>query len=189
MRAIVYDRYGPPEQALQLREIDTPVAGDGEVLVGVHAAGIAIGDWLIVNGLPYIARPGYGLVRPKNRVAGLKAAGRVEAVGSNVTRFQPGDAVFGWCDGALAEYVAVPADHLVDKPDALSFEQAAAIRDTGQVRVGRDGGDPRCVGRPIRLGTPTSAGAAAPPWPSGCCPHRPDRPAPRKRSEAKYSLT
>lgn len=148
MQAIVHDRYGPPDEALQLREVDTPVAGDGEVLVAVHAAGVAIGDWLIINGLPYIARPGYGLPRPKNRIAGLEAAGRVAAVGANVTRFQPGDAVFGWCDGALAEHAAVPADQLVDKPDAVSFEQAAAIpisgfaalqavRDTGEVRPGQ----------------------------------------------------
>lgn len=148
MQAIVHDRYGPPEQALELREVDPPVAGDGEVLVGVHAAGVAIGDWLIVNGLPHIARPGYGLVRPKHRIAGLEAAGRVVAVGADVTRFQPGDAAFGWCDGALAEYVAVPADQLVDKPDTVSFEQVAAtpisglaalqtLRDTGQVTKGQ----------------------------------------------------
>ncbi len=145
MQAIVHERYGPPEQALALLEVDTPVAGDDDVLVAVHAVGVAIGDWLIVNGLPHIARPGYGLAKPKNRVAGLEAAGRVEAVGRNVTRFQPGDAVFGWCDGALAEYVAVPADQLVDKPEAVSFEQAAAtpisgfaalqaVRDTGKVQ-------------------------------------------------------
>jgi NADPH:quinone reductase-like Zn-dependent oxidoreductase len=83
---------GPCSEPVQLREVDQPSAGDDDVLVAVHA----IGDWLIVNGLPHIARPDYGLARSSNRIAGLEAAGRVEAVGRNVTRFQRGDAVFGW---------------------------------------------------------------------------------------------
>src|SRR5439155_1996923 len=94
MKAIVQDRYGTSE-VLELREIAKPEIGESDVLVRVRAAGVNPGDWAIMGGLPYIARPVYGLRKPKNRVRGTDVAGQVEAVGSSVTRFRPGDAGFG----------------------------------------------------------------------------------------------
>ena len=118
------------------------------MLVQVHAAAVGKGDWLTVQGLPYVARLRYGLPNPKHSVPGFDVAGRIEAVGPNVTRLQPGDAVFGWCDGSFAEYASVPQGQLARKPANLSFEQAAAVpisgfaalqalRDTGGVQPGQ----------------------------------------------------
>jgi len=137
MKAIVQERYGTSE-VLELRDIDKPVIGEGEVLVRVRAAGVNPADWAIVGGLPYIARPIYGMGKPKNRVRGTDVAGEVEAVGASVTRFRPGDAVFGWCGhlgGAFAEYVSVSEDALVLKPANLTFEQAAAVSMAGTVAL------------------------------------------------------
>jgi NADPH:quinone reductase-like Zn-dependent oxidoreductase len=117
------------------------------VLVRVRAAGVAKGDWLIARGEPYIARPSYGLRTPKQRVAGLEGAGTVEAIGPGARQFGVGDAVFGWFNGAFAEYAAVPEDQLTARPAEITFEQAAAVpisgfaalqavRDRGQVRAG-----------------------------------------------------
>ena len=148
MKAIVQDTYGAPE-VLELRDIDTPAVGDDEVLVRVRAAAVNPADWAIMGGLPYIARPVYGgLRKPKNRVRGTDVAGEVEAVGTSVTRFRPGDAVFGWCTGAFAEYASVADDALEPMPANLTFEQAAAaplagfvalqaLRDKGKVRAGQ----------------------------------------------------
>ena len=150
MKAIVQDTYGSAD-VLKFADIDRPVPKDNEVLIQVHAAGLHRGDWHIMTGLPYLIRlvvPSLGLRRPKVRVRGMDVAGTVEAVGSKVTRFQPGDAVFGWCDGAFAEYACAPQDQLAAKPANLSFEQAAAVptsafaalqglRDSGQVQPGQ----------------------------------------------------
>jgi NADPH:quinone reductase-like Zn-dependent oxidoreductase len=148
MKAIIQDRYGSPD-VLQLREIDRPVVGDDEVLIRVHAAGIDQGVWHLMAGLPYLVRiAGFGLRAPKNPVRGLDVAGRVEAVGENVTEFQPGDEVFGTCNGSFAEYACARADRLAPKPANLTFEQAAAVpisgyaalqavRDQGKVRPGQ----------------------------------------------------
>jgi NADPH:quinone reductase-like Zn-dependent oxidoreductase len=147
MKAIVYDTYGVPD-VLELREVDKPVVKDDEVLVRVHAAAVGKGDWLTVKGLPYIARMRYGLPKPKHNVPGFDVAGRIEAIGKNVTQLQPGDEVFGWCDGSFAEYASVPESQLVLKPANLTFEQVAAVpisafaalqalRDTGQVQPGQ----------------------------------------------------
>jgi NADPH:quinone reductase-like Zn-dependent oxidoreductase len=151
MKAIVQDRYGGPD-VLELRDIDRPVPGDGEVLVRVQAAGLHRGDWHVMTGLPYLIRlvaPTLGLRRPKVPVRGMDLAGRVEAVGKGVTRFQPGDEVFGWTDdGSFAEYARAGEDHLAPKPARLSFEQAAAVpisgfaalqglRDQGEVQAGQ----------------------------------------------------
>ncbi len=148
MRAIVQDRYGSAD-VLALREIDTPAVEVDDVLVRVHAAGVDQGVWHIMAGLPYLVRiMGYGLRAPKVSVRGTDVAGRVQAVGANVTRFQPGDEVFGSCDGSFAEYACARADRLAPKPASLSFEQAAAvpvsgctallgIRDKGEVRAGQ----------------------------------------------------
>lgn len=127
MKAIVQDRYGEPGAVLELQEIDKPVVKDDEVLVRVHAASIHVGDWMLVTGVPYVARPAYGLRKPKNRVPGTDIAGTVEAVGKDVTQLKEGDEVFGWCTGAFAEYACAGADHFVRKPANLTFEQAAAV--------------------------------------------------------------
>ena len=144
MQAIVHSRYGPPD-ALELNDIETPVINDDAALVQVHAAAAGKGDWLTVQGLPYVARLRYGLPNPKHTVPGFDVAGRIAAVGHIVTRLQPGDAVFGWCDGSFAEYASVPQGQLAWKPANLTFEQAAAVpisgfaalqalRDTGGVQ-------------------------------------------------------
>jgi NADPH:quinone reductase-like Zn-dependent oxidoreductase len=151
MKAIVQDTYGAPE-VLELREIDRPVPSDDEVLVRVHAAGLDRGVWHVMTGLPYLIRvvvPTLGLRGPKVPVRGMDLAGRVEAVGGNVTRFRPGDAVFGWTDGgSYAEYASAPEDHLTPMPANVTFEQAAAVpisglaalqglRDVGEVQPGQ----------------------------------------------------
>jgi NADPH:quinone reductase-like Zn-dependent oxidoreductase len=137
MKAIVQDKYGSSE-VLELRDIDKPEIGDGDVLVRVRAAAVNPGDWAIMSGLPYIARPVYGLGKPKNPVRGTDVAGEVEAVGKSVTRFRPGDEVFGWCQGlggAFAEHASVSEDALERKPANLTFEQAAAVPTAGLVAL------------------------------------------------------
>jgi NADPH:quinone reductase-like Zn-dependent oxidoreductase len=148
MKAIVQDRYGGLD-TLEYRDIDQPAPKDNEVLVRVHAAGLDRGVWHVMAGLPYLIRfVGFGLRQPKVRVRGMDVAGTVEAVGSNVTQFQPGDEVFGWCDGSYAEYVCASEDHFQPKPATLTFEQAAivpisafaalqALRDEGEVQPGQ----------------------------------------------------
>jgi NADPH:quinone reductase-like Zn-dependent oxidoreductase len=133
MKAIVQDRFGAPE-VLELRDIDEPEAGDGEVLVRVRAASVNPADWYGMAGIPYVARPAAGLRRPKARL-GLDLAGEVVAAGGNVTRFKPGDEVFGTGTGTLAEYAAVAEDTLVAKPANLSFEQAAAVPVAGLTAI------------------------------------------------------
>jgi NADPH:quinone reductase-like Zn-dependent oxidoreductase len=148
MNAVVQDTYGAPD-VLELREIDRPVVGDDDVLVRVHAAGVDPGVWHLMTGLPYLVRVmGYGLRKPKVGIRGRDVAGRVEAVGRNVTRVQPGDEVFGICEGSFAEYVRARPDKLAPKPANLTFEQAAAVpisgltalqglRDKGMVQPGQ----------------------------------------------------
>jgi NADPH:quinone reductase-like Zn-dependent oxidoreductase len=131
---MVQDRYGPAE-ILELRDIDKPTIGEKDVLVRVRAAGVNIADWAIMNGLPYIARPVYGLRRPKNPVRGTDVAGVVEAVGPGVTRFKAGDKVFGAAIGSFAEYAAASEDALAEKPANLTFEQAAAVPMAGTVAL------------------------------------------------------
>jgi NADPH:quinone reductase-like Zn-dependent oxidoreductase len=134
MTAITQDAYGPVS-VLETREIPVPQIHATQVLVRVHAAGVNIADWAVMNGLPYIARPVYGMRKPKNPVRGTDVAGTVEAVGSAVTRFKPGDEVFGWADGSFAAYAAAPEDKLALKPSTLSFEQAAAVPLAGLVAL------------------------------------------------------
>jgi NADPH:quinone reductase-like Zn-dependent oxidoreductase len=147
MKAIVQERFGPPE-SLRLAEIDVPEVGADDVLVRVHAAALNPYDWHMLRGDPLVARlMGTGLTRPKARVAGVDGAGRVEAVGANVRGLRPGDDVLGFCRGAFAEYACAKAESVVPKPAGLTFEQAAAvpmaaltalqgIRDVGRVRAG-----------------------------------------------------
>ena len=135
MKAIVQDRYGSAD-VLELRDIDPPVISADEVLLEVRAAGVEPGVWHLMTGLPYLVRVmGYGLVRPKYPVRGRDVAGRVEAVGANVTRFQPGDEVFGTCEGSFAEYAAAREDKLALKPANLSFEEAAVIPISGMTAL------------------------------------------------------
>src|SRR5690348_11241268 len=103
MKAIVQDRYGASD-VLRVGEIEPPAAGDGEVLVRVQAASVNARDWHVMRGDPYVARMAFGLGAPKVRVRGTDFAGRVEAVGAGVTRFRPGDEVYGEVDAAFAEY-------------------------------------------------------------------------------------
>src|SRR4051794_27252243 len=129
MRAIVRDRYGSPD-VLELRTIDKPVVKDDEVLVRVRAAGVSIADWHLLRGVPYVMRLVFGLRKPRRAVPGLDIAGQVEAVGSGVEQFRPGDEVFGWCRGAFAEYAGAPQSNLLPKPANLTFEQSAAVGDS-----------------------------------------------------------
>src|SRR5512132_3305240 len=127
MKAIVQERFGPPD-VLQLADIHPPEVGADDVLVRVHAAALNPADWHILRGAPLVARlMGVGLAKPKARVAGVDAAGRVEAVGANVRGLRPGEEVLGFCQGAFAQYARAGADKLVPKPGRLSFEQAAAV--------------------------------------------------------------
>ena len=136
MKAIVQDKYGSAD-VLQLRDTDKPAIGEHDVLVRVRAAAVNPADWAIMGGLPYIARPApmYGLRTPKNGIRGTDVAGQVEAVGSAVTLFRPGDDVFGWCRGGFAEYAAASEDWLAVKPANLTFEQAATLPMAGSVAL------------------------------------------------------
>ena len=149
MTAIVQDVYGTePESVLRLATVDRPTVRDHEVLVRVHAASVDRGTWHVMAGLPYpIRAAGFGLRRPKYRNPGRSLAGTVDAVGAEVSGFEPGDEVFGICAGSFAEYVSVRTDTLAPKPSNLSFDEAAAVpvsaltalqavRDHGRVQDG-----------------------------------------------------
>jgi NADPH:quinone reductase-like Zn-dependent oxidoreductase len=149
MKAIVQDRYGSAD-VLEFRDIEEPVVGENDVLVRVHAAGCGPDVWHLMTGMPYMARPMIGLRRPKLAVRGWDVAGRVEAVGANVTDLQPGDEVMGTAvGGSFAELVIAEPDKLVPKPENLTFEQAGAlpisgttalraVRDEGKVQPGQN---------------------------------------------------
>lgn len=144
MKAIVQDSYGAPEQVLRVRDIERPAIGDREVLVRVHATSVHPDVWHVITGQPYVMRlMGSGLRRPKVRVPGTDLAGVVESVGKAITRFKPGDQVFGeshlgiqWLNGgAFAEYAAVPEDTLALKPGNVSFSQAASVPTSGIIAL------------------------------------------------------
>jgi NADPH:quinone reductase-like Zn-dependent oxidoreductase len=131
MQAIVQHRYGSAD-TLELDTVERPTIAADEVLVEVHAAGVDRGVVHLMTGLPYLVRlAGYGITAPKNAILGLDVAGTVSAVGANVTRFSPGDAVFGIANGAFAEYAFASADKLALKPGNISFEQAAVSAVSG----------------------------------------------------------
>jgi NADPH:quinone reductase-like Zn-dependent oxidoreductase len=148
MKAIVQDTYGPTD-VLELRDISQPGITDDEVLIRVHAAGVDRGVWHLMTGLAYPIRlAGSGFRAPKTPVPGMDLAGVVTAVGSSVTRFRPGDEVFGIGKGSYAEYARAPENKLAPKPANLSFEQAAAVavsalpalqglRDHGRIQPGQ----------------------------------------------------
>lgn len=148
MKTIYYDQYGPPD-VLQMKDMETPVPAEDEVLVNVLAAAANPLDWHNIRGEPYMMRFEFGLTEPKHKIPGADIAGRVEAAGANVTRFQPGDEVFGDIShGGFAEFACAPENRLVHKPENLSFEEAAAVpvaavtalqgmRDSGNIASGQ----------------------------------------------------
>ena len=149
MQAIVQDKYGEAEDVLRLEEIDRPDIGDNEVLLRVHAAGLDRGVWHAMAGLPYPIRlAGFGVRAPKNAVLGIDVAGRVEAIGKDVTTLQVGDEVYGGGHGSFADYARAEVGKLARMPNNLTFEQAAAlpvsgctalqaVRDRGRVHPGQ----------------------------------------------------
>jgi NADPH:quinone reductase-like Zn-dependent oxidoreductase len=130
MKAFIYEKYGPPE-TLRMAEVDKPAPDADQVLVKVLAASVNAADWHVLRGKPLFSRATLGLLRPRHKILGVDIAGRVEAVGSGVTRFRPGDEVYanlldhGY--GGFAEYVSVPVAVVSLKPASLSFEEAAAV--------------------------------------------------------------
>ncbi len=148
MKAIVIEKYGSPD-VLQFKEVEIPTPKDNQVLVRVQAASANPLDWHLMRGEPFIARlMGTGLLKPKSSKVGADVAGRVEAVGKDVTQFKPGDEVFGTCNGSFAEYACAREDRLALKPANVSFEEAAAIpvaattalqglRNKGQIQPGQ----------------------------------------------------
>ncbi len=163
MKAIVQDTYGSAD-VLELRDIERPEVGDDEVRVRVHAAGVDPGVWHLMTGLPYLIRiVGYGFRAPKSPVRGNDVAGRVEAVGKEVTQFQVGDEVFGTSDGTFAEYVSAKANKLAPKPANLSFEQAAAVPTSGLTALQglRDHGEAQPGQRVLIIGASGGIGTFA----------------------------
>jgi NADPH:quinone reductase-like Zn-dependent oxidoreductase len=147
MQAIVYRHYGSPG-VLRCEEIEKPKPRDNEVLIKVRAASVNPLDWHFMRGMPYLLRIGIGLRTPRSPQLGVDVAGQVEEVGRNVTRFKPGDDVFGACRGAFAEYARTPESKLAPKPSSVTFEQGAsvaiaglsalqALRDKGRLQPGQ----------------------------------------------------
>jgi NADPH:quinone reductase-like Zn-dependent oxidoreductase len=147
MNAIVYRAYGPPD-VLRYEEIEKPTPAANEVLMKVHAAALNPFDWHMMRGTPGFLRLFAGLRAPKKKQLGVDVAGTVEAVGRDVTEFKPGDAVFGGCNGALAEFACTAESAVVKKPESVTFEEAAsvaiaaftavqALRDKGKVQAGQ----------------------------------------------------
>jgi 2-desacetyl-2-hydroxyethyl bacteriochlorophyllide A dehydrogenase len=151
MKAIVYSKYGNPEEVLDYTEVEKPVPKDDEVLVKVYASSISYGDDAMVRGTPVVARLSSGLLNPKYPIPGIDIAGKVEAIGASVNQFKPGDEVYGDVFnegfGAYAQYTAVPASTLALKPTNISYEEAATVpqyglvalqslRDSGKIKPG-----------------------------------------------------
>ena len=148
MKAIVRTKYGSPH-VLQFIEVEKPAPKDNQVLVKVHSTSVNPLDWHLLRGKPLLVRfMGFGILKPKHRILGADIAGKVEAVGKNVTQFRVDDEVFGSGLGGFAEFVCLPENELVPKPAALTFEQAAAVpvagvtalqglRDHGRIQTGQ----------------------------------------------------
>ena len=147
MKAVVYNRFGSPD-VLEIKDVEKPVPKDNEVLIRIHAASVNPLDWHFMRGTPYLGRVLFGMRTPRIQRLGADVAGVVEAAGKSVTMFRSGDAVFGTCHGAFAEYVCTKETALVKKPGNITFEQAASIpvaaltalqglRDKGRVQPGQ----------------------------------------------------
>ena len=151
MKAIVCTKYGSPE-VLKFEDVQKPVPEDDEVLIKIHAAATNAGDWHLMRADPFLIRLMFGLLKPKHEILGTDVAGRIEAVGKNVTQFQPGDEVFGDMSGcgfgAFAEYVCAPENRIARKSIDVTFESAAAVpsaavtalqalRDNGRIQAGQ----------------------------------------------------
>jgi NADPH:quinone reductase-like Zn-dependent oxidoreductase len=147
MKAAVHTNYGPPD-VVHVTDVEKPVPKDQEVSIAVRAASVNPLDWHFMRGLPYLVRIQAGLLRPTDTRLGVDVAGQVEAVGRSVTQFKPGDEVFGYCRGALAEYACTSESSLVIKPDNVTFDQAASaplaaftalqgLRDKGRIQSGQ----------------------------------------------------
>jgi NADPH:quinone reductase-like Zn-dependent oxidoreductase len=151
MKTIAFTKYGSPD-LLELKEIETPIPNDDEVLIKIHAASINSWDWELLRGIPFINRLRFGLLKPKIKTLGADIAGRIIAIGKNIRKFSPGDEVLGdlsqdrW--GGFAEYVCASENSLALKLKSITFEEAAAIpqaavlalqgiRDKGQVQAGQ----------------------------------------------------
>ena len=170
MKAVLHRRYGPPT-LLEIEQVDRPELTDGGVLVRIHATSVNPVEWHMIRASLLIARLGAGLRRPKSAACGVDYAGTVEAVGKDVTRFKPGDEVFGARTGAFAEYVNAREDRaIVPKPPNVTFEQAASVpvaaltalqglRDEGEARDGAEGVDQRRLGRGRHVRRPDREGA------------------------------
>ena len=148
MKAAIYTRYGSPD-VVQIMDVEKPVPNDNEVLIKVRAASVNPYDWHFMRGMPYFLRLLAGLRKPKDTRLGADVAGQVEAIGSKVTQFKPGDEAFGICRGAFAEYACISESTLAMKPKNVTFEQAAsapiaaltalqALRDKGHIQPGRN---------------------------------------------------
>ena len=151
MKAIVHKKYGPPEDVLELKDVEKPAPKDNEALIKIHASSICWADNATITGKPFLVRLTGGLLKPKHLIPGIDISGKVEVVGKNVTRFKPGDEIFGdigdFGFGAFAEFVCAPEDALAIKPVNMSYEEAAAVpqyavvalqglRDKGQIQQG-----------------------------------------------------
>jgi NADPH:quinone reductase-like Zn-dependent oxidoreductase len=138
MKAIVCTKYGPPD-VLQLKEVEKPTPKANEVMIKIHAAAVTFSNLSLVSGKPFLARLGFGLLKPKVKIPGSDIAGRVEAIGRNVKQFKPGDEVFGDLSdcgrGGFAEYVCAREKALALKPANISFEEAAAVPEAALVAL------------------------------------------------------
>ena len=138
MKAIVLTRYGSADN-LELTDVEKPTPKAGDVLIKVHATSVNDWDWCLMRGSPFYIRLLCGLLKPDIQIPGAEVAGRVEAIGQNVTKFRPGDAVFGDISecgfGGFAEYVCVPETALALKPESMSFVEAAAMPHAAMLAV------------------------------------------------------
>src|SRR5918997_4795416 len=130
MKAIVQEGYGSPD-TLKLREVEMPAPGADGVLVEVHAASVNALDWHLMRGVPIFIRALEAIGAPKYRIRGVDLAGRVRGVGKTVTRFKPGDEVFGGSDASFAEFTVTTQKRLAPKPAGITFEQAATLNIAG----------------------------------------------------------